>query len=223
MKIKSIYPNTQYQLDRISFRDIIRQNKKTKRLNKFKLRSENMFENIKSNYPFIKKEDLKSIQEVLFSRIITPNRYVYHLSKPNNRISIARFGLQIVNSRTKGVFANNQELYHYKTFFPFCLHEGDPLDLDIWQIDTKKTRAKWHVDPFLCEDDRYICTSDDVPPTALRLYKALVTRAVTSNHCWLDLGSLEIENFRFIEHKPTAIRMDRYHFNCSKLKLKTAS
>ena len=199
-------------VNNISLKQLLQENQRRKRARKQKLNAQRKMEQIKKTYPYVSDEKFRRISEVLFSDHIAPQRFVYHLAKSDKRSSIAKFGLEAIHSETKAVYANNQHISNYITFFPFCLYEGDPLSLDIWQIDTTKVKPTWRIDPFMGEDDRYICTPDDVPPAALRLLKALATKASTSNHYWMNLGSLDIHSYRFIEHLPTARLIDYYHY-----------
>ncbi len=198
------------EIDNISIHHILRDHKK-RRIRKIQLQqSFQKFKNIQNKNPFLEDQDLRSIREVVFSERIKPRKFVFHLSKPENRDFILNFGLQTTRSRTKAIFANNQDLSDYSTFFPFCLNEGDPLDLDIWQIDTVKAKVDWQIDPFMDDDDRYICTTEDITPVALRLFKAFVTKAGTTSLRWMDLGSLKIDEFRFEEHLPRNRRCKWY-------------
>lgn len=200
------------KVNQISLNQILQENRNRKKARKQKLQAQRKIEQIQKKYPYISKEKIGRISEVVFSDHITPQRFVYHLAKSTQRASIAKFGLEVIHSQTKAIYANNQHISKIMTFFPFCLYEGDPLDLDIWQIDTTKVKPTWRIDPFMGEDDRYICTPDNVPPTALRLFKAVATNASTTNQNWMILGSLDIHSFRFVEHLPTARLMDYYHY-----------
>jgi len=141
------------------------------------------------------------IQRMMQQQAITPNRFVWHVSEykwhsDNNlkSFSIAKEGLRCEYSKYKAIFANNA-LFFLGEFYPFMfdfmlnwgskkpLNDLTPADIvlhsDFWRIDTLAFDAKWRIDPNMVTEDReneqqnrhYICTSMDIPPHALRLYK----------------------------------------------------
>jgi len=124
---------------------------------------------------------------------IVPQRFVWHVdhrSTPATRASIQRFGLVAGFSVYDRVFANNQSV-DLEFFYPFVLDGLDrafPMftseyhapNMDIWRIDTSLCSARWHIDPYMITEYRgpaswYICTRDNIPPAALRLYRVLPT------------------------------------------------
>jgi hypothetical protein len=112
--------------------------------------------------------------------IITPNRYVYHLSDIGNRLSINNNGLlpmSFKKSKWKdssclkypnAVFANNSNYFPH--FFPIDEWIYRPQyypDLDVWRIDTHKFKATWF------KDNRFIdsvFTIKKIPRRAIKLY-----------------------------------------------------
>ncbi len=221
--MKTIYNNKQIlqQLDSITLHELIKSTNENISIKKNKQNALKKLTLLKKEYPFCGEENYNSILQILTSDTIKPLRYVYHLTRPEKRNSIARFGLQANNSRSKAVFANNQHFSNFLNFYPFIEYFGDPVEMDIWQIDTSIIKSKWHIDPFLRKDPCYICTTENIPPKALRLFKAFPTKAKTTSLHWCQLGSLEIEEIRIEEDASTARFMDRLHYDCSK-KLRAA-
>ena len=211
-----------YKQDLLSLKALVRNTRKKEQIrNQYKEAEKIIKKHLKQN----PSEDEGYI-ECLFSELtspeISPMRFVYHLTDTKNRLSIARLGLQITNSkRSLTIYANNQHYLDFMTFYPFYCYSGNPVDIDVWRIDTSLINAKWYMDPFLCNVKidsvaPYILTKENIPPTALRLFKAVPTKVSTTDQQWLHLGSLEISEIRLIEHAPTARLMDRLHYDCSK-------
>ncbi|MEI7660681.1 MAG: hypothetical protein WCK34_00715 [Bacteroidota bacterium] len=150
--------------------------------------------------PFNSLEE-KFIPRMMQQEAISPNRFVWHVSEYKwlaendlKRFSIATEGLKCEYSKYKAIFANNA-LFLLGEFYPFRfdfmldwgsnkpLNDLTPANIvlhsDFWRIDTHACDARWHIDPNLVTEYReneqqnrhYICTSMDIPPYALRLYK----------------------------------------------------
>ena len=132
--------------------------------------------------------------------VITPNRFVWHVTRnyPEGdllRFRIAKEGLKCIYSEYKVIFANNALISladFYPLIFDFCFVPDSNIPIlklikrdmeeplyhcDYWRIDTHKCIARWHIDPnmekeeLVKESGNYICTTEDIPPHALRLYK----------------------------------------------------
>ncbi|MEI7463416.1 MAG: hypothetical protein WCK03_03410 [Candidatus Taylorbacteria bacterium] len=132
---------------------------------------------------------------------IVPDRYIWHLTYPccdgveNLRsFSIASEGLRVSRNRCGcAVFAHNR-LYSISQFYPFIFDYNDltmsfgglpapssnVLYSDFWKIDTHAYKGKWYIDPNMKNDFsiwdgmqpiNFICTPEDVPSCALKLYK----------------------------------------------------
>ena len=145
---------------------------------------------IRNRYKLKTSNEIDFLQQMMELPPITPRRYVWHVgSAPWYRrhssveqYSIATEGLKCSCSRPSfnAVFANNNS-FHYTRFFPFIddivLEPCDPA-VDYWRIDTYAFEAKWYVDPnmmyllrlYYDDPSDYICTPDDVPPHALKLF-----------------------------------------------------
>lgn len=88
------------------------------------------------------------------------------------------------------VFAHNG-LVKPEFIFPFCIDHfsfGDSVktvmntmtSYDFWRIDTLFLNAEWYIDPLMSSDidnrypkmkkDMFICTQQNIPPTALKLF-----------------------------------------------------
>ncbi len=211
-----------YQQDSLTLKALVRNTRKKKQIRKQNKEAEKIVKNLIAENPFYNEGDFNVLFKELTTPEIDPMRFVYHLTDSKNRLSIARLGLQITTSRSKAIYANNQHYLDYMTFYPFYLYAGNPFETDIWRIDTSLINAKWCIDPFLCYvktkdcNAPYILTKQNIPPTALRLFKAIPTKVSTIHQGWGHLGSLEINEIRLIEHAPTARLMDRFHYDCSK-------
>ena len=132
---------------------------------------------------------------------VIPERYVWHAStlyygeQRLDRFSIATRGLMHDYSRyAKAVFAHNR-IADIRDFYPLIVDFMDyeygesngsyiqPEFLegfDFWRIDTRVFKGKWYIDPNMKEElvwfDRtrpinYICTPENIPPAALKLYE----------------------------------------------------
>jgi len=211
-----------YQQDSLTLKALVRNTRKKQQIRKKYKEAEKIVKNLIKETPFYNKDDFNVLFKEHTTPEISPMRFVYHLTDSKNRLSIARLGLQITTSRSRAIYANNQHYLDYMTFYPFYLYSGHPFEIDIWRIDTSLINAKWHIDPFLFHvktkdcNAPYILTKQNIPPSALRLFKAVPTKASTVKHGWGHLGSLEINEIRLIEHAPTARLMDRFHYDCSK-------
>ena len=130
------------------------------------------------------------IKKYIQEKIVTTNRYIWHVSPIRNRESIAEKG--ILKSKKDGaVFANN---FHPKNrdillMWPFPIDSYDHPSMsdlefyslyDFWRIDTHAYDAEWRIDPNLKSDlgafdlrsvNDYVCSLSNVPKKALRLYK----------------------------------------------------
>lgn len=124
---------------------------------------------------------------------IQPARFLWHLSRPENRSGILRLGLRADFSGHDCIFANNQS-EKLRWFYPFCVahYYGEPLTesdfagYDYWRIDTAVFSASWFVDPnmahgktrmtphewryFSGHERHFVCTETSPPAAALRLF-----------------------------------------------------
>ena len=133
------------------------------------------------------------LSEVPGIQPIQPARFIWHVSKPENRAMIHQLGLRSDFSEHLCIFANNQsELLGW--FYPFCLDhyrgvETEDLafeDWDFWCIDTSLFEASWYVDPLMAvgkdrmspedwyyfagHESHFVCAEVCIPPTALTLF-----------------------------------------------------
>lgn len=114
------------------------------------------------------------------SKIVTPKKYVYHLTDKKNRGSIAKFGLlpmpfnkSVWKDSVKlyypdAVFANNSE--DFKEFFPideWAYVSKSFKNLEVWRINTEIANAIWYED-FRCHNSVY--TTEKIPLEALNLF-----------------------------------------------------
>lgn len=147
-------------------------------------------------------EKLGNIEQMLNSPVISPKRYVYHVSPRCNRESIMILGL-MPGKHKPAVFANNLDINCPWSFYPFCM---DPLwempvfEYDFWLIDTAKICAVWHEDPFLL-DDQYVCTLQNIPARALRLLTLKPLSVKTSGYGDLDVLSFEVTEIEKVNRK----------------------
>ena len=179
------------RIDHLSLLDVIRKKKSPKIEKNISIAEPILFKSLEENF----------IPRMMQQEAITPNRFVWHVSEYNwladnelKRFSIATEGLKCEYSKYKAIFANNA-LFLLGEFYPFMfdfmldrgsnkpMHDLTPADIvlhsDFWRIDTLACAAKWLIDPNLVTEDRenmqqnrhYICTTMDIPPIALKLYK----------------------------------------------------
>ncbi len=89
-----------------------------------------------------------------YKQKITPRRYVYHITKKDNRCSIMKDGLVGNSSQTIGysnaIFAHNNcqqqdfwypyvlDSWEIRNFGKTILDDYNILGYDVWRIDTKK-------------------------------------------------------------------------------------
>lgn len=128
---------------------------------------------------------------------IKPNRYVFHVSHPTNRLRIQKLGLfknGLKNGNIPiGVYAHNVKTLPNYDWFPFVLfgevdedlvkfHNNEPLNAyDYWRIDTFSIDNKWFVDDAARTDfsvlldydpgKMYIYTDSNVSPNAIQLFR----------------------------------------------------
>ncbi len=177
--------------NQLTLSDIIRKKTNTKKEKTISVAKPITFISLEENF----------IPRMMQQETITPNRFVWHVSEYKwladndlKRFSIATEGLKCEYSKYKAIFANNA-LFVLGEFYPFMfdfmidwssnkpLHDLTPADIvlhsDFWRIDTHAFDARWHIDPNMVTEDsenkqqnrHFICTSMDIPPHALRLYK----------------------------------------------------
>jgi hypothetical protein len=96
----------------------------------------------------------------------------------------------LIYKKDWAVFAHNG-LVKPEFIFPFCIDHfsfGDSVktvmntmtSYDFWRIDTLFLNAEWFIDPLMSSDidnrypkmkkDMFICTQQNIPPTALKLF-----------------------------------------------------
>jgi len=179
------------RLDRLSLLDVIQKKTNPKIEKNISISEPLTFNSLEENF----------IPRMMQQQTITPNRFVWHVSEYKyqsdndlKRFSIATEGLKCEHSKYKAIFANNA-LFLLGEFYPFMfdfmldwgsnrpLHDLTPAQIvlhsDFWRIDTHAFDARWHIDPNMVTENReneqqnrhYICTTMDIPPYALRLYK----------------------------------------------------
>lgn len=141
------------------------------------------------------------IQRMLELEPIVPNRFVWHVTYPCcdgidnlKRFAIASEGLKVRYSRCGGAICAHNRLSSISDFYPFIIDYDSFTDTfggfpapsssvlysDFWRIDTRSYRGKWYIDPNMKDDCsiysnthpiNYICTPEDVPAHALKLFK----------------------------------------------------
>lgn len=137
---------------------------------------------------------------------VIPPRFVYHLDYNggmyNNseyakykRLNISREGLFGVDMGNGGVWANVYQSNPYR-WFPITLDLWDCTDefssvqlvskYDVWQIDTKKIKNKWHIDPNMQQGEvvdlkKVLYTQNTVPGKALKLFHMELDKDILYN------------------------------------------
>jgi hypothetical protein len=124
-------------------------------------------------------EDVPGIEKII------PERYVWHLSSPENRASILKFGLTLEFGDHKCIFANNQS-FNVIFMYPFCLEAekgryrpNNLLKYDFWRIDTHSFQADWYIDSnmknspkkYECNEKDFVATETPIPCKAIELFK----------------------------------------------------
>jgi hypothetical protein len=124
-------------------------------------------------------EDVPGIEKII------PERYVWHLSSPENRASILKFGLTLEFGDHKCIFANNQS-FNVIFMYPFCLEEENGryrpdnlLKYDFWRIDTARFKADWYIDPnmkdgpieYMGDEKYFVATETPIPCEAIELFE----------------------------------------------------
>ena len=128
---------------------------------------------------------------------IKPNRYVFHVSHPANRLRIKKLGLfksGIKNGNIPiGVYAHNVKTLPNYDWYPFVLfgevdkelvklYNNEPLNAyDYWRIDTFAIDNKWFLDAAARGDfslelgydpgKMYIYTDSNISPNAIQLFR----------------------------------------------------
>ncbi len=109
---------------------------------------------------------------------IKPQRFVYHVSKRENRKSIDQQGLRtntdngILNFQN-AVFANNSNCGDWFPFVIDVFEECNFNDYDIWRIDTNKINNEWFIDNRCLGanwGDAHILSHKAIPRFALDLF-----------------------------------------------------
>ena len=135
-------------------------------------------------------QDEKFNELFLREEIIKPLRYVWHVSRIENRESILEYGIMKRNAN-RAVCVNNMKLddFTIKRFWPlpidiwdYCFSWQTEMPFlsfyDFWRIDTNKVECVWKIDPFMRTDYKhydlrtfwdYACTKTNIPPTAIEL------------------------------------------------------
>jgi hypothetical protein len=201
MKTKT-YKNRDFsrRIDHLTLKDVI-QEQKNANIEKTFIESETLkFESLEENFiPRMLQQEIIKPDRYIWHVAEHRNDTDHEL----NRYSIATEGLKCEYSACKAVFANNgliflQHFYPFVFEFMFDMNRDSPsnqiditpshivLHSDFWRIDTHAFNAKWRIDPNMkvegiVEDDsrfptdrNYICTTLDIPPYALRLYKVRI-------------------------------------------------
>lgn len=198
-------------VENLSLRELVRETKVSKKRREAETQL-NLFLELKRNLVRLAFQEsnpkkLRYMEEILSSPVITPKRYIYHVSPRCNRESIMSLGL-LPGGEKGAVFANNLEINCPWSFYPFCM---DPLwtmpvfDFDFWLIDTAKISALWHEDPFLL-DDQYVCTLQNIPVSALRLL-TLNPLSVSTGYMDLDILSFEVKEMEKVNRKIRYMRV----------------
>jgi len=136
--------------------------------------------------PKIDWED-DSFLERLSPNPVKTARFLWHIYEKNRAkdLSIAAYGL--ICPPNYAVFAHNHCCSIFQTY-PFmmdafleCLLGGVPPNFSqytFWRIDTQKLNLDWYFDPNLYSPSPsnlakvdYVCTPNNIPNTALKLFK----------------------------------------------------
>lgn len=188
------------QFDHITLDDIF-QKERQKESNKGMLNKTPSIITRKNDYGTWADSCDSYIQRMLELDPIVPNRYVWHVTYPccdgiyNLRsFAIASDGLKVRYSRCGGAICAHNRLYSISDFYPFIIDydaftdsfggiqapSSRVLYSDFWRIDTHAYKGKWYIDPNMKDDCsiysntypvNYLCTPEDVPAHALKLYK----------------------------------------------------
>jgi len=140
---------------------------------------------------------LSENQIIAFNKIVTldnplkPARYLWHIKYRSHQsdLRIARQGLLRMDGNA--VYACNG-LRFFNDMYPWFLDAWEVRHLPIegiqfasysyWRIDTRIANTPWFVDPFMaeeyhvcrwnssCKPRNFICTPNNIPNAALRLY-----------------------------------------------------
>jgi len=165
-------------------------------LEKYKTKFKKMNIHLSYKYHFHIKIVLKDI----YIRRIKPTKYLYHVSKSENRKNILKDGLMLSDNknfvelddlnRPDAIFATTEDIgstiskmrgfgdidisIHYTTKIDDNLrvwYDYNPLFYDIWQINTSKIKNKWFQDLNIPKINGIILTYDHISPNAIKLYK----------------------------------------------------
>ena len=136
---------------------------------------------------------MKNIQFV--PKKIKPNRFLFHVSHPSNRLAILKNGLLVLNKKDSlipnGIYAHNTIQEPNFSWYPFAfIGEYDNSlfqDLcpvkhyDYWRIDTSLLPNEWYLDHAASDDYQLIYNSnpkhlftystENIPLFALQLFK----------------------------------------------------
>lgn len=136
---------------------------------------------------------MKNIQFV--PKKIKPNRFLFHVSHPSNRLAILKNGLLVLNKKDSlipnGIYAHNTNQEPNFSWYPFAfIGEYDNSlfqDLcpvkhyDYWRIDTSLLPNEWYLDHAATDDYQLIYYSnpkhlfvyslEKIPVNALKLFR----------------------------------------------------
>ena len=118
------------------------------------------------------------------------SRYVFHVSSPQNRLSILKNGLvaKKKQNRSNGIYAHNDfepKFMWYPMFFDAWLQTDDEFHkflsyFDYWRIDTHAIENIWYEDLTMKRDAATLCfipknfyvfTKENIPIEHIELYK----------------------------------------------------
>lgn len=108
----------------------------------------------------------------LYTQRYLPSGFLYHVSYPQFREEIKKYGL-IPHGHDEGHYKTQNVLYYPPAIF------ASPSEIiwlgggDIWKIDTAKIDNKWWLDLNITEEKtkRYLMTFEPIPPENLELIK----------------------------------------------------
>lgn len=182
MKIKKNHfeRNFSNQFDNLTLKKVINERLNIKKHGEVLLNDWN--ENNCINGGYNGDSNLIDLFSLLFK--FEPQRYIWHVSYPHARMSIAEKGIIVDQYRRKyGVWANNNN--RIDQFYPWAVDGpwGPQYDaVDFWRIDTWKANTEWRMDPYMHawsteidavweERKRYVCTLNNIPTSAIKLYE----------------------------------------------------
>ena len=104
-----------------------------------------------------------------FTTKITPNRFVYHYSKKENRENILKNGLIPKSSKESSDWNKDLELSYPNAIFAINDDENVWRPTDKWKIDTTNLNIVWYSDLNFTNRKEFIMTFEPIPPEYLEL------------------------------------------------------